>query len=34
MNPLNQSSKRSDQDRYEIVLIPAELIDIVKHDKE
>ncbi|CAM5797978.1 hypothetical protein BBOR36S_05149 [Brevibacillus borstelensis] len=30
MNPLNKSSKRTDQVRYEIVLIPAELIDIVK----
>ncbi|TQK53283.1 hypothetical protein FB479_111103 [Brevibacillus sp. AG162] len=33
MNPLNQSSKRLDQDRYEIVLIPSELIDSAKHDK-
>lgn len=32
MNPLNQSSKRSDQDRFKIVHIPAEIIDIVKEE--
>ncbi|WP_289142207.1 hypothetical protein [uncultured Brevibacillus sp.] len=30
MSSLNQSSHRSGQDRYKIVLIPAELLDIVK----
>ena len=30
MNSLNQSSHSSNQDRYKIVLIPTELVDIVK----